>query len=134
VGGTFGLGLVVRGDPDRLNQVLANLIENALRFTPRGGRVAVSLTAAGGAGRGDVLITVADTGPGIPEEDLGRVFERFYTVDRSRARKKDGAGGTGLGLAIAKEIVQAHGGRIWAGQGPEGGALLSLTLPLEPAT
>jgi signal transduction histidine kinase len=133
VGGTFGLGLVVRGDPDRLNQVLANLIENALRFTPRGGRVAVSLTAAGGAGRGDVLITVADTGPGIPEEDLSRVFERFYTVDRSRARKKDGAGGTGLGLAIAKEIVQAHGGRIWAGQGPEGGALLSLTLPLEQA-
>jgi signal transduction histidine kinase len=144
VGGTFGPGPVVRGDPDRLNQVLANLIENALRFTPRGGHVTVSLTAAGGAGggrvggglsgRGDVLLSVADTGPGIPEADLGRVFERFYTVDRSRARKKDGAGGTGLGLAIAKEIVQAHGGRIWAGQGPEGGALLSLTLPLEQST
>ncbi len=124
--------LIVRGDPDRLTQVLANLLENALRFTPRGGRVGVHIARAeneADEGAGSLLVTVADTGPGIPGKDLGRVFDRFYTVDRSRARTK---GGTGLGLAIVKEIIEAHGGRVWAGRAPEGGALLSFTLPLGP--
>lgn len=123
----------VRGDPDRLSQVLANLLENALRFTPGGGRIVVRVARAenerGEACAGKALVTVADSGPGIPGDDLGRVFDRFYTVDRSRARTK---GGTGLGLAIVKEIAEAHGGRVWAGRAPEGGALLSLTLPLGP--
>ncbi len=128
---------VVRADPDRLTQVLANLLENALRFTPAGGRIVVHVTPAEGGARSGgpgpaVLISVSDSGPGIPEADLGKVFDRFYTVDRSRARER---GGTGLGLAIVREIVEAHGGRVWAGRGPEGGALLTFTLPLgrEPA-
>ncbi len=129
-----GGDLWARADPDRLNQVLGNLIENALRFTPAGGRITVGVGPdrfhGQGARRGEgfALVTVGDSGPGIPPEDLGRVFERFYTVDRSRARSK---GGTGLGLAIAKELVEAHGGRIWAERGPDGGALLSFTVPLE---
>ncbi|HCJ11421.1 MAG TPA: hypothetical protein DHW14_09715 [Clostridiales bacterium] len=114
--------LEVRGDPDRLDQVLSNLIENALRFTPEGGRIVVRAFREGG----DSVVSVGDSGPGIPEKDLERVFDRFYTVDRSRARAK---AGTGLGLAIAKQIVEAHGGRIWAGRSPEGGALLSFALP-----
>jgi len=115
--------LPVKGDPDRLNQVLSNLIENALRFTPEGGRIEVRAERAGDA----AVVRVADTGPGIPEGDLERVFDRFYTVDRSRARSR---GGTGLGLAIAKEIVRAHGGHIRAERRPEGGTLLSFSLPL----
>lgn len=128
-----GAPLVARGDPDRLNQVLANLLENALRFTPAGGRIVVRLARTSsqpvGGARTSALISVADTGPGIPDADLGKVFDRFYTVDRSRARK---TGGTGLGLAIVREIVEGHGGRVWAARAPEGGALLSLVLPLGP--
>jgi len=118
-----------RGDPDRLNQVLANLLENALRFTPAAGRVTVRVGLGGqvAGDRSSALVSVGDSGPGIPEEDLARVFDRFYTVDRSRARKK---GGTGLGLAIVREIVAAHGGRVWAGRSPEGGAMVSFTVPL----
>lgn len=121
-----GPGLPVRGDPDRLTQVLSNLLDNALRFTPDGGRVAVRCGREGKR----ATVAVGDSGPGIPPEDLERVFDRFYTVDRSRARNK---GGTGLGLAIAKEIIQAHGGQIWAGRAPEGGALLTFALPLAEA-
>jgi len=119
-----GLRLEVSGDRDRLKQVLSNLIENALRFTPEGGRVDVAVERSGP----QAVVRVADTGPGIPEEDLERVFDRFYTVDRSRARSK---GGTGLGLAIAREIVRAHGGRIWAERRPEGGTLFAFSLPLK---
>lgn len=96
--------LSVRGDADRLERVFANLLDNAIKNTPAGGRVSV-LARQGGPQA--IQVTVADTGVGIPPEDLPRIFERFYRVDKSRA-----AGGTGLGLSIAKEIVEAHEGEI----------------------
>lgn len=96
---------LVNGDRERLVQVLANLISNALRHTDRGGRVAVRANVAGD----DVIVAVQDTGSGIPASNLPLIFERYWTV-RGNAPK----GGTGLGLAIARSIVEAHGGRIWA--------------------
>ncbi len=95
----------VSGDPERLLQVLSNLVANALRFTERGGRVTVGARRAGD----EVEVSVADTGAGIPTANMPRIFERYWTV-RGNAPK----GGTGLGLAIARSIVEAHGGRIWA--------------------
>jgi two-component system phosphate regulon sensor histidine kinase PhoR len=112
----------VRADGERVAQVLANLVHNAVKFTPAGG--SVRLSAAREDGR--VAFSVADTGVGIERADLERVFERFYKADRSRS-----GGGTGLGLAIAKHIVQAHGGRIDArSDGPGRGATFRFTLPL----
>ena len=96
----------VRGDGAQLGEVLQNLLDNALQYTPPGGQIDVS-AASNGQG---VTFTVADTGIGIPESELERIFERFYRVDSARSRE---AGGTGLGLAIARHIVDAHGGRIW---------------------
>jgi len=98
---------LVDADPDRLAQVLVNLIDNALRHTPPGGYVAVEVRPAGEG----ATLTVRDTGEGIPYNDLPHVFERFYVVDRSRAR---GSTGTGLGLSIVKQIVEAHGGTVTA--------------------
>jgi len=114
----------VRADAERIGQVLANLVHNAVKFTPAGGRV--ELTAVE---RGDqVELAVHDTGSGIDPEELDRVFERFYKSDRSRA-----SGGTGLGLAIAKHVVQAHGGEIRASSDGRGrGARFSFTLPAVP--
>jgi PAS domain S-box-containing protein len=94
-------------DPDALRQIFTNLFDNALRYTPANGRVRVASKAAADA----VVLTVADTGSGIPSEHLPRVFERFYRVDPSRSRQE---GGTGLGLAIVKHLVEAHGGRVEA--------------------
>jgi two-component system phosphate regulon sensor histidine kinase PhoR len=112
----------VRADGERVAQVLANLVHNAVKFTPAGG--SVRLSAAREDGR--VAFSVTDTGVGIERADLERVFERFYKADRSRS-----GGGTGLGLAIAKHIVQAHGGRIEArSDGPGRGATFRFTLPL----
>lgn len=112
----------VRADGERVAQVLANLVHNAVKFTPAGG--AVRLSAVREDGR--VAFSVTDTGVGIERADLERVFERFYKADRSRS-----GGGTGLGLAIAKHIVQAHGGRIDAkSDGPGRGATFRFTLPL----
>jgi two-component system phosphate regulon sensor histidine kinase PhoR len=112
----------VRADGERVGQVLANLVHNAVKFTPAGG--SVRLSAARDDGR--VAFIVTDTGVGIERADLERVFERFYKADRSRA-----GGGTGLGLAIAKHIVQAHDGRIEArSDGPGRGATFRFTLPL----
>ncbi len=112
----------VRADGERVAQVLANLVHNAVKFTPAGG--SVRLSAAPEDGR--VAFSVADTGVGIDRADLERVFERFYKADRSRS-----GGGTGLGLAIAKHIVQAHGGRIEArSDGPGRGTTFRFTLPL----
>ena len=106
------------GDNDRLAQVFTNLIDNALKHTSQGERVTVVAREVMGppARKGEkavptIEVSVADTGSGIPPEDLSRIFERFYQVDKSRRRKGKGAG---LGLAIAKEIVQAHGGQIKA--------------------
>ena len=97
----------IDGDPDRLAQVFVNLIENALRHTPTGGSVDVSVTPHNGA----ASLVVRDTGVGIPYNDLPHIFERFYVVDRSRTRD---AAGTGLGLSIVKQVVEAHGGTIVA--------------------
>ncbi|MCS6907127.1 MAG: ATP-binding protein [Anaerolineales bacterium] len=95
----------VLADPSRLEQVVGNLFHNAIKFTPAGGQIVLSAKPQ----NGKILFCVADTGIGIPAEDLPRIFERFYKTDRARA-----SGGTGLGLAIAKHVVEAHGGTIWA--------------------
>jgi two-component system sensor histidine kinase ResE len=100
------------GDGDRLVQVFTNLTENAIKHTPRDGAVSISAVLLDGATRQDgaALITVADTGPGIPPEEAGRVFERFYQLDKARAAGPDR--GVGLGLPIARQIVEAHGGSL----------------------
>jgi signal transduction histidine kinase len=111
----------ILGDGDRLAQVFSNLIDNALQHTPNGGKIVVAARSLSGSSAvkrgtlraiGGVEITVADTGSGIPPEDLSRIFERFYQIDKSRARSREGS--LGLGLAIVKEIVTAHGGTIHA--------------------
>ena len=113
-------------DPDRIGQVLANLLDNALRHTPRGGRVRIGASTTDGA----VTLEVADTGGGIPAEHLPHVFERFYRVDAARDRAH---GGAGIGLAIAKALVDAHGGQITAASdGPGTGTTFTITLPLRP--
>jgi len=103
----------LNGDGDRLVQVVTNLIDNALRHTPAGGEVTVSTRSVPATGETPQIaqVSVTDTGAGVPHEELDRLFERFYQVDKSRAKEKSG---TGLGLAIVKEIVEAHGGKIHA--------------------
>lgn len=114
----------VRVDRDRIQEVLDNLLANALRHTPANGRVTVSTRTLGHA----VEIVVADTGDGIPAEHLPRIFERFYRFDGGRSRDQ---GGSGIGLAIARALVEAHGGRIRAeSPGPGRGATFAFTLPL----
>ncbi len=99
----------VMGDPDRLKQLFLNLMDNAIKYTPNDGEVTLSLERDSQW----VRVSVADTGVGIPPEDLPRIFDRFYRVDKSRTRESsNGKGGTGLGLAIAKWVTEAHGGRI----------------------
>ena len=111
----------VLADLERAQQVVTNLVHNAVKFTPAGGVVTVSARPAGP----HVRVSVQDTGRGIPAEDLGRIFERFYKADRARS-----GGGTGLGLAIARHIVQAHGGRIWAESVEGRGSTFFFTLPV----
>ncbi len=111
-------------DPDRVVQVLGNLLDNALRHTLPGGGVMVRLEP--GAQRDEVRVTVRDTGPGIPEEHLPNVFERFYRADRARTRTD---GGSGIGLAVVKQLVEAHGGRVWAESQPGEGATFGFVLP-----
>jgi len=110
-------------DRERVHQVVFNLLDNAVRFTPPGGEVVVSADVAGGR----CEIRVVDTGPGIPAEHLPFLFERFYRVDSSRSR---GDGGTGIGLAIARSVVEAHGGRIWAESEVGRGSVFTFELPL----
>ncbi|MEA2296051.1 MAG: hypothetical protein QOE86_3690 [Solirubrobacteraceae bacterium] len=113
---TEGAPARVPGDPDQLGQALGNLVDNAIKFSPPGGRVTVRTFAV----NGEVGLTVEDEGPGIPEELRERVFDRFFRVDSSRTRA---TGGSGLGLAITREVVEAHGGRLSvAGREPRGTA------------
>ena len=119
---------MVTGDGDRLAQVFTNLVDNALKHTLAGGIVRVR----GEALAGQVQVHVEDTGPGIPAEDLSRIFERFYQVDKAR---RGGAGrGTGLGLAISREIVQAHCGQLTATSSPGRGSRFTVQLPLDLST
>jgi signal transduction histidine kinase len=115
----------VWADPDRLAQVLDNLLDNAIRYSPHGADVTITITPA----QGQVACAIADSGPGIPAQHLPFIFERFYRADPSRSRSR---GNSGLGLAIAHALVTAHGGRIVA-QSLEGkGTSLTFTLPINP--
>lgn len=109
-------------DEDKLTQVLYNIISNALKYSPEGGKVTFSI------GEKDefIIVSVSDEGVGIPKENIDKIFERFYRVDKARTRK---LGGTGLGLAIAKEMVEAHGGEIWATSTEGKGTTISFSLP-----
>lgn len=99
-------------DPDRIGQVLRNILSNALRYTPEGGSIRIAAaTSPGHDGASQITVSLSDTGAGIPPEELSRVFDRFYRADPSRAR---GTGGSGIGLAIVKQLVEAHGGTVWA--------------------
>lgn len=116
------IGLRADGDPERIHEVVANLLENAVRHSPRGGEV----TVRAHADPERVWIEVADQGPGIPEREASRVFERFYRADAARAPRD---GGTGLGLAIAKWIVDAHGGEIRVERNETRGCRMVVSLP-----
>lgn len=119
------LPIPFRADPDRLAQVMINLIENAIRHTSQGGTVTVELEAS----NGQTHIRVKDSGEGIPPEALPKLFSRFYRVDSSRSRN---TGGSGLGLAIVKVLVELHGGQIEAENAPNGGAIFSVKLSNQP--
>jgi signal transduction histidine kinase len=112
-------------DPDRTAQVLRNLLSNAFHYTPEGGRITVRLASEADG----VTVSVTDTGPGIPPEDLPRIFDRFYRVDRSRTRS---TGGSGLGLAIVKQLVEAQGGSVWADSVMGKGSTFTFRLPRSP--
>ena len=116
---------LITGDRGRLEQVMMNILSNAIKYTPDGGRICVSARSDSDY----IYLDVADNGIGIPEADRDRVFERFYRVDKARSRE---SGGTGLGLSIAREIVQKHGGRIAVIPKEEPGTTVRLTLPILP--
>jgi two-component system phosphate regulon sensor histidine kinase PhoR len=117
----------IRADEPRLEQVLVNLIHNAIKFTRPGGVVvlAAEVLAEGAEARGAIRFAIKDTGVGIPADDLPRIFERFYRADRSRTGH-----GTGLGLSIARHIVEAHDGRIWVESTEGQGSTFFFTVPL----
>lgn len=119
----------VAADVSRLQRVLRNLIDNALHYSPPGGRVCVEARPEGTA----VRVSVRDSGPGLAPEEMARVFDRFYRGGLARSRAAGAAAqsaGAGLGLAIARGLVQAHGGRMWAEAAPTGGAVFHFTLPV----
>jgi two-component system phosphate regulon sensor histidine kinase PhoR len=111
----------IRADKSRLEQVLVNLLHNAVKFTKPGGEVALEAESANGG----IRFAVRDTGVGIPAESLSRIFERFYRVDKSRT-----GSGTGLGLSISKHIIEAHGGNIWAESDERHGSVFYFSIPL----
>ncbi|MEH7109164.1 cell wall metabolism sensor histidine kinase WalK [Bacillus sp. JJ1764] len=117
--------IFVEIDEDKMTQVLYNIISNALKYSPEGGTVTFSIEIKERV----IFVSVSDQGVGIPKESVGKIFDRFYRVDKARARKM---GGTGLGLAIAKEIIHAHGGNIWATSEEGKGTTISFALPYEP--
>jgi len=107
-----------------MKQVLYNIISNALKYSPEGGQVTFSIKEE----ESRIIVSVKDQGVGIPKENIGKIFDRFYRVDKARTRK---LGGTGLGLAIAKEMVNAHGGSIWATSEEGKGTTIAFSLPYE---
>jgi two-component system, OmpR family, phosphate regulon sensor histidine kinase PhoR len=111
-------------DENRMEQVLVNLIHNAIKFTPPGGKITLSAKQR----NHEIIFSIEDTGIGIPPRDLERIFERFYKVDRARSEH-----GTGLGLSIARHLVEAHGGRIWAESIPTKGSTFHFSIPLTSA-
>jgi signal transduction histidine kinase len=127
-----GIGLAIESsapeatallDPQRTEQVIGNLVSNALRYTPQGGRAWIEIQRSGDA----IALSVNDNGPGVPEEQLPLIFDRFWRSDRSRART---SGGAGLGLAIAKQLIEGQGGRISAANLPGGGLSIQIRMPL----
>jgi len=116
----------VRGDEDRLGQVLVNLLHNAVKFSPNGGEIVVGVRNQDG----EVRVWVRDPGIGVRPADLTRIFERFYKADRARVR---GRGGTGLGLSISRHVVESHGGRIWAESVEGSGSTFTFTVPVSSA-
>jgi signal transduction histidine kinase len=117
---------VVRGDERRIRQVLFNLLSNAVKFTPAGGRIEVRAAEVGG----EIQVAVTDTGPGIPAEDVDRIFEEFQQTDVGAGKRE----GTGLGLALSKRLVELHGGRIWVESELGTGSRFVFTLPFNGAT
>ena len=113
---------MIRTDASKLQDALRNLVENAINYSPEGRRIRLDARPSDR----QVTLTVSDEGPGIPETDLERIFERFYRVDKARSRE---SGGTGLGLSIVKHLVSLLGGRVWAANRPEGGAVFTISLP-----
>jgi signal transduction histidine kinase len=121
----------IQADPERLQRVLRNLLDNALRNTPRDGLIRAVVVACPEASA--IEVGVDDSGPGVPDDELERIFDRFYRGERSRRRDDSATGGAGLGLAIARGLVQAHRGRIWAERSPLGGMAVRIWLPLAVA-
>jgi len=115
----------INADPDRMMQVMSNLVDNALHYTPQGGLIVLSAQVVDGA----LELSVRDSGPGIPEDELDHIFERFYRSDPSRQRDSNGSG---LGLAIAKSIVEKHDGRIWAKSKLGEGTTIFIRMPIKP--
>jgi two-component system phosphate regulon sensor histidine kinase PhoR len=120
----------LRGDPDRLHQLLMNVADNAVKYTPAGGSVTIEARMERQGPRPSIELLVRDTGIGIPASDLPRLSERFYRVDKARSRE---LGGTGLGLAIVKHIVQAHGGTLEISSAVNAGTIVRVTLPASEA-
>lgn len=114
------------GDAERLHQLLANLLDNVLKYTEEGGRLAIRLTVNGGM----AVLDLEDSAPGVPEAELAKLFYRLYRVENSRSRA---TGGAGLGLAICRNIVEAHSGKISALPSLLGGVLIRIVLPVEDA-
>jgi signal transduction histidine kinase len=119
-------GIGAWADPDRIAEVLLNLIGNAIKFTPAEGKVTISLQSNGARW---AKLSVADTGPGIPSREAARVFDKFYQIAQPQRQKTRG---TGLGLSIAKALVEMHGGEIWVESAEGKGSTFVFTLPTEP--
>ncbi|EAC7121591.1 cell wall metabolism sensor histidine kinase WalK [Listeria monocytogenes] len=114
--------VIIEIDEDKVMQVLDNIISNANKYSPDGGRISFYLKKF----EDEIVVSIADEGLGVPDEDLANVFDRFFRVDKARSREM---GGTGLGLAIAREVIEAHGGRIWAERNKTKGTIIKFTLP-----
>ncbi|RPJ34905.1 MAG: sensor histidine kinase, partial [Planctomycetaceae bacterium] len=117
---------MIDGEAVLIEETITNILLNAVKYTPAGGRVGIEAKQDGAF----VQVRITDTGIGIPPADLTRIFEEFYRADNARAAERDG---TGLGLAFAKQVVERHGGRIWAENNPTGGSTFTFTLPAGPS-